>query len=654
MQFFFMRNYLEHVGAVFLRLLWLLLFYSIVRLVFYFQNSSYFDDLSLLELFRLFVVGIRFDIAAIVFTNIIFIVFLLPGSFKNKPITQRVFRIFFLIVNAIAISSNMLDVRLFDFIHKRTSFAIFGLLGTNKDVWLMIPRFIKDFWHIYLLELFLLFAFWKYMPSLKEERLIRQKFTASEWIKQWILFVMITGLMFIGGRGIRLKPVSIIDAANYAELKHVPLVLNTPFTIIKTIEHENLSPFHFFPDSQLVAMHNPIHQYTSDSDFIHKNIVIIILESFSKEYSGYLSGGETYTPILDSLLRLSYVFPNAFANGTQSYEALSSIVAGIPSLMDKPYSGSAYADNYFESLPNLIRKEGYHTSFFHGGNNGTMGFNNFAHAAGIEHYMGRSEYNNDKDYDGYWGIWDEPFLQYFARQLDKFPQPFFSAVYTLSSHHPYRVPGKYANLFAEGPLPIHKSVRYADYSLGRFFSTAKKMSWFKETLFIITADHAAQTIMDKNKNTFGIYSIPLAIFSESGDFYAGIDSTIAQQIDIMPTILHYLNYEKPFFGFGESLFDTTTIHRSITYMNGIYQLIQDNTILQFNGEKTINSESSDNLFDNNNEIDHEIEIVTDSIKLKQKEKYLAAFLQTYNYCLINNASSLKQYSTTLGKKHGLD
>jgi phosphoglycerol transferase MdoB-like AlkP superfamily enzyme len=373
------------------------------------------------------------------------------------------------------------------------------------------------------------------------------------------------------------------------------------------------------------------------------NVVIFILESFSKEYSCFLGGGKGYTHFLDSLLQQSLVFTNAFANGTQSYEAMPAIIAGIPSLMDEPYSGSNYADNLIESLPFLLRQEGYHTTFYHGGNNGTMGFSNFARVAGVEYYMGREEYNNDADFDGHWGIWDEPYLQYFAGQIDRFPQPFFTALFTLSSHHPYNVPEKYRNRFKEGSLPILKSIRYADYALGAFFKTAQHMPWYKNTLFVFTADHAAQAVERIYNSTTGMFAIPIAFFCPSDSTLTGSDSTIAQQIDIMPTVLDYLGYQKPFFAFGESLLNSASSHMALSFVNGIYQLVEGNYVMLFNG-KRVTSFYNRNNQDEKQGVDSPDSISNPDVQIvfRNMEANIRAIVQTYNQCLINNQTSLHQ------------
>jgi phosphoglycerol transferase MdoB-like AlkP superfamily enzyme len=637
-----MHNYFQHVWLFLKRLLWLLLFYSATRVFFFFLNTGYFSDISLWAFIKIFLAGIRFDIAAIVFSNAVFLLFLLPGRYKNIPAIQKVYLILFFAINGLMLLSNCIDAKFFSFINKRSTSSIFGLMGTNKDVWLLLPQFLKDYWYVALAWILLMVLFWRWMPRLKKENLVEEKTSITAGFAQVLVFGLIFGFMLLGARGTGVKPIGIIDAASYAELKDVPLVLNTPFSIMKTVENENIKAYHFFGKDSLEQVYKPIQQYNNHHAPRRLNVVIFILESFSKEYSAYLSGGEGYTPNLDSILRKSLVFPNAFANGTQSYEAMPAIIAGIPSLMDKPYSGSNYAGNVIESLPYLLKQEGYHSTFFHGGNNGTMGFSKFASVAGIEHYMGRNEYHNDADYDGHWGIWDEPFLQYFANQLNSYQQPFFSSVFTLSSHHPYEVPAKYKGRFQEGSLPILKSIRYADYALGQFFKTASRMPWYKNTLFVFSADHAAQAMERIYNSTTGRYSITLGFFCPSDTSLKGINPEVAQQIDIMPTVLDYLGYSKPFFSFGNSLFDNQARHRAIIFVNNIYQLVEGDYVMTFDGERVTS------FFDRNySPVDQQKNVILkpeEKGTYQQMETDLKAMIQTYNDCLINNRCYPGEYT----------
>src|SRR5690606_24927473 len=129
------------------------------------------------------------------------------------------------------------------------------------------------------------------------------------------------------------------------------------------------------------------------------NVVIIILESFGKEFIGFYSGEKTYTPFLDSLLGQSLTFTGGFANGKKSIEAVPSIFASIPSLQDNPYISSQYNSNRIIGLPELLKEHGYTSAFYHGATNGSMRFDSFAQFIGFDHYVGKKEYGNEAHSD---------------------------------------------------------------------------------------------------------------------------------------------------------------------------------------------------------------------------------------------------------------
>lgn len=185
------------------------------------------------------------------------------------------------------------------------------------------------------------------------------------------------------------------------------------------------------------------------------------------------------------------IFKNGFANGKLSMDALPSIVAGIPSLMTNSYISATYGTNTIQAYPSMLKGKSYHTSFFHGAFNGSQNFDKFAFIAGFDQYFGKNEYPHQGAEDGYWGIFDEEFMQFFCKKQTDFNQPFFSVLFSVSSHNPYPVPEKYRGKFPLGTAKIHESIGYADFALKQYFATAKKQDWFKNTLLVLTADHTS-------------------------------------------------------------------------------------------------------------------------------------------------------------------
>jgi phosphoglycerol transferase MdoB-like AlkP superfamily enzyme len=369
--------------------------------------------------------------------------------------------------------------------------------------------------------------------------------------------------------------------------------------------------------------------------------VLIIMESFSREFSAYLTDSTGYMPFLDSLMQQSLFFPHAFANGKKTIEALPAILASLPTLMETPFVSSPYSANTINSLPGQLRRHGYHSSFFHGGINGTMGFDDFTRLAGIERYYGRNEFGNDKYYDGYWGIFDDRFFQYFAGKLDTFAQPFFSCFFSLSSHHPYTIPEKYIDKFPEGRMPIHRSIAYADYSLMKFFESIREKSWYENTLFVITADHTAQSFHPYFQNRVGDYAVPILYYHPGNPGLKGIDYRLTQHIDIMPSILDYIDSETSFIAFGSSVFSEQKTAFVVNYLNQLYQFMEDQWILFHDGEKGTGlfNFKTDSLLQRNL-LDYR-DIEPEHIPLANLEKRLKSIIQQYNSRMVNNDLRIK-------------
>jgi phosphoglycerol transferase MdoB-like AlkP superfamily enzyme len=537
-----------------------------------------------------------------------------------------------------------IDFEYFRYTFKRTTadFIDYLFIGGGNDVFTLLPRYIIDFWYVAVIWILCITI----MVILYKKTKVKMVFLFKgfkHYSLSIILFFVFSFFTIVFARGgLQLRPISIITAGEYTSAQNIPVILNTPFAIINTWDNQRLDRKNYFTsEKELELIYNPVVQLKPSGSFKNNNVIVIILESFSKEHIGVLNKNfengnyKGYTPFIDSLIGESLVFVNAFANGKKSIEGIPAVVSGIPTLMNNSYVSSIYAGDNLNSIPSLLKNYGYTSSFYHGGSNGTMKFDDFTRMAGFDNYYGRNEYGNDADYDGEWGIFDEPFLQYFANNLNKTKQPFVSAIFTLSSHHPYRVPDKYKNVFSEGKLDIHKSIYYADFSLKRFFQTASKMPWFDSTLFVITADHTSHAYFDYYKNNIGQFEIPIIFYKHNSEL-KGIDSTFTQQIDILPSILDYLNYDGKFVAFGKSVFDKDSPHFSISYINNIYQLIIGEYVLQYDGEKTI---SLHNIKTDNMLIDN----LTDKNATKriELEGFVKAIIQNYNNRLIDNKLTVR-------------
>ena len=633
------------------RLFVVLVLFFLCRILFFLLNKSLFPGISFSGWLTILHGGWVFDIAAMFYFNALFILLmLLPFPARSNTVYQKVIKYVFFTTNGLAILLNCIDFIYYRFTLRRTTRSVFGEFSHENNMGKLAGRFVLDFWYVALIfVLLIVLMIWLYnRVSIRKPQIPEKKL--SFYLKAAIALPLAITLAVGGIRGdfkYSTRPITISNAGEYVSSPNeMYLVLNTPFCIVRTWNVKRLEEMHYYPEEEVGKIYSPIHYPKGDSTkpFQKKNVVIFILESWGKEsvgaYNKDLDNGtyQGFTPFLDSLMAVSKVYWNSFASGRKSIDAIPSLLAGIPNGQD-PFILTPYASDSLHGLPKILRDEGYNTSFFHGAPNGSMGFKALVNLLGVEHYYGKDEYNNDADFDGIWGIWDEPFFQFFEKTVNTFKQPFFSTIFSVSSHHPFKLPEQYKGKFRKGPLPVMECISYTDMALRKFFEKASQTDWFKNTVFVISADHATESYHPEYKNEWGDVAIPIVLYSPGDSSFHGLDSGIIQQTDIIPSLLSYMNYDKPFLAFGENVFNKNRINFSVSYTGG-YRWIEDDYLLFFDGIKTrsLYNYKKDRLF-KENLVDKNPEIVA------KLERNLKAFIQQYNNRLIRNQLTVRDSLT---------
>lgn len=611
-----------------LKALALVLLFTLCRLLFLVWNNDHFP----IVYFTDFLAGIWFDLVtvAIAFLPLIALE-LFPNKWRGSRPFQLVLVVAFQLIAFLTILINLIDVEYFRHSASRSNASLIKMLGFGQDFQQQLPSVFTDYWPLLIaLIAFMVLSFWLYQRINR----IPDDSRSQPWWKQVLIFPVIAFIFVLIGRGgFGLKPIAPPKAAAFTIDQNMQLVLNSAFTVIKSWGNEELKEKDYFEPEALKKIYDPIRQYQEPPILEQPNIVILLLESFSVEYIGSINDDSTtYTPFLDSLIGTSFVFNNCYANGKKSMDAMPSVISSIPKLMEVEYLASNYATNQIESLPKLLKKKGYESAFFHGATNGSMNFDVFADVSGFDHYFGRTEYDNDDDFDGTWGIFDEPFYEWSADQMNTFQKPFFSTIFSISSHPPYTIPSAYKNRFNTGPTEMHDAVQYADYALSRFFERVKQYDWYDHTLFVLVADHTPASGTPVYFKDMGNMHIPLAFFHPKNEFFNGTSEKIVSQIDIMPTIMHLTGYDAPFFAFGQSVFDEAPGF-SASYIGDKFLYFgtvnEEHYLLIFQEEKCLGIYELTDLLQSKNLKDET------SIRL-ELEKQLKALIQTYNHTLITN------------------
>ena len=595
-----MRSEKSAPGALLLNLLLLYIVYGITRLAFFLENYATYEHLVGADGWWSIVVGgLYFDTSAIAYTNALYVLLvLLPIPQKEGPLWQRICKWLFVVVNSLGLAMNLGDSVYFQYTARRTTIAFFSEFSGDEKLGSIVGYEFIQHWYLVLLFLVLAAVLWWCYVVPRVATVPRRRY----YLSQCVSLLIAAYAVFAGIRGGLWdnRPIK-ISTANQFIIKpnDASLILNTPFTMIRTIGHSSYhNPAYFTSNSELESIYSPLHTPVADSTSQKKNIVVIFLESFGREYVGSLNsevlpGYKGYTPFLDSLMQQAVSFRYTYANGRSSVDAMPSSLSGLPMFVES-FVAASHATNHLEGVASCLSQMGYQTAFFHGAPASSLGFQGFTRSTGFQQCFAQEDYEADSrtrgaaDSDNWWGIWDEPFLQYFRMKMSDMQEPFMTALFTLTSHHPFHIPEQYAKTFPEEELPIHKCIRYTDHALSRFFREAAKEPWFRNTLFIMTGDHTNMSNHAEYKSGINQFSTTIIVYDPSGQLKPGIREGIAQQTDIMPTILGYVGYNRPYVAFGSDLFHTPAADTwAVNYLDGVYQYCKGDYVLQFDGQQTI-------------------------------------------------------------------
>lgn len=601
------KHFLKEPGFIMaVNFMILIVIYMVMRWLFYYMNIQYFPDVTLGEMIKMSLGGLRFDISALCYINLLCVVLqFIPLKCRHTVKFQRIVKIVFLALNILGIIVNAADIVYFEFGGRRTTWTIFSEFGGESNLGKIFLNSITEYWLVWLLGIAMIAAvIFLYYNPIKKNR------NKEDYPPAKLYYPIHTGIFLLaillcfaglrGGLSLKMHPLRQDSAEIYCQRPiEAAIVLNTPFTMITTMHKKGYTTPHFFKPESLDGIFNPVRNTTARGGEMKKlNVVVFLMESFSREYTGYFNKErdngkyQGYTPFLDSLLSKSYCFEYSFANGARSVDCMPASFGGIPRYID-PYCYYIYSNNTLQALPQMLREEGYTTAFFHGAPNTTLGFKAFANSIGFEHYYGMDEYPNKDDFDGTWAIYDEPYLQYFADQtksIARSSKPFFLTVFTASSHEPFPIPDKYKSTFTRGEIPMHKSISYSDHAIKQYFEKVKNEPWFKNTIFVFTADHCGVAHRDDYNNDMGRFLIPIFFYTPGGQLPAKCDSTrLMQQTDITPSVLGLLNYQKPYFSFGKDVFDQSDNYVNYVFndRNGTSMYYLDELMIEYRDNKLI-------------------------------------------------------------------
>mgnify|MGYP003616022160 CR=1 FL=1 len=327
--------------------------------------------------------------------------------------------------------------------------------------------------------------------------------------------------------------------------------------------HNELDYFQFYPTlNQKIAEENFLKQFQpptlereiiSENPELKKNVVLISIESLSADFMEHYGNTQKITPFLDSLATKSLMFTNLYATGNRTVRGLEALTLCIPPTAGESIIKRENNKNKF-TTGSVFKSKGYDVKFLYGGYSYFDNMEDFYKGNGYD-IIDRNNFKTEEiSFANVWGVADEDMAKKAIQVMNqeaKSGKPFFNHWMTVSNHRPFTYP--------EGRIDIpgtaksrEGGVKYTDYSIKKFFELAKKQDWYKNTVFVIVADHCASSA-GKTELPMDKYRIPAMIFSEGFIQPQQFNLTMSQ-IDVMPTLLGLLNFNYKTKFLGQDVF----------------------------------------------------------------------------------------------------
>lgn len=587
-------------------LTWIALF-IFERLIFVIYFYSKIFPISIKEFILIFLYGLRMDASMAAYISALpLLFFIAQWTIPSFWVSTRVLKIYSLIIvflNALIAAVNV---------------NIYKEWGT-KIPYRAISTFIEYPYEAYisassspiiipLLIFSVVFSFGYFLLTFQNRPLFYPNRRPMVKVLQSIL---LCGVLFILIRsGLQTTPLnpSMAYFSSKPILNHA--AVNTEWNLLSDFLHSRNSktnPFERLNNEKAKELISPYINIPSNPLSILKhpnpNVVFIILESFTADLIESLGGESNITPNFESLINNGLLFNNIYASSDRTDKGIIAIMSAFPSQATNSIIKNV---NKLENLPGIgseLKNRGYHTSFFYGGESAFYNIRSYMLSHGIDDIIDLHNFPL-KNSMSKWGAYDHLVFEKQLSYLKNSEQPFFSTLLTLSNHEPFDLPTapkfgskSLANLF-------RSTAFYTDSVMHAYFKQAKKAEWYKNTLFIIIADHGHRLPKERwDINNPNRYKIPLLFYGEvlKDDFKGKKVEIIGNQTDLASTLLPQLGIDSKNFFWSRDLLDPYSAGFSFfTWNNGFGVITAEQSLSYDNVSEQINYLNNPNAQDSLN------------------------------------------------------
>ncbi|MCF0052022.1 sulfatase-like hydrolase/transferase [Dyadobacter sp. LJ53] len=404
----------------------------------------------------------------------------------------------------------------------------------------------------------LFFLVWKLLQTIIKRS--TSAFEKTGFIYTIPVFLILAASLIIPIRGgLQLAPMnesavffSEKSFANYA-------AVNVPWNYMSSLINASYSkknPFLYFDEKEADRMTQALYKADSTSQQLVKagkiNVVVIIWESFTSKVVGSLNGLKNVTPQFDRLAKEGLLFTNVYASGNRSDKGMVAILSGYPAQPTSSIIKIPKKTMSLPSLPKVFRQNGWHTSFYYGGETEFANMKSYFMQQDFDQIIDKNDFD-EEDMNSKWGAHDHIVLNRLMSDLDRQKQPFFSTLFTLSSHEPFEVPVKTAIPGNDAEHLFLNAHHYTDASIGEFIKVAKTKSWWNNTLVIIIADHG-HPLPETDKSKPAEFRIPMLWLGGALQMQSSRIDSLSSQTDLAATLLNQLHLPSGSFTWSNDIF----------------------------------------------------------------------------------------------------
>ena len=576
------------------------IFFEVARLFFLVATSKYAISVPGLLIVKSLWFGMRMDISAAAYITLPVCLFVIAGLFISAFRKKLIYIVFTGLVLFILLFVIMADSEMYKAWGSRIDYSALRYLSSPKEVWASIAHLPIVWLSLGFIAIYIL-IFWIFRKSISASVFLlsdnRLRFV------QVILLLIVTVAFIIPIRGgFQMTPINqssvYFSNSQYANIAAINATWNFMQSATKS-KYLRKNLYEYMKEEEadsivtsLYRSEGKTEQIINDSASEKPNVIVIIWESFTEKALAKKIQGTPAIQYFPALINEGIYFSNCYASGDRTDKGISAVLSGYPALPKESIVNYSNKTAKLSSLGNLFSENGYHTSFYYGGESEFMNIRAYLQAQKFQRMISKDDFD-EKDMNSKWGAHDGIVMKKMLSDLSQLPQPFFSTWLTLSSHEPFETPVKSVFNGNDKETKFLNSLHYTDSIVYTFINELKKLPSWQNTVVIISADHGHYLpVTGKRADD---YKIPV-LWLGGAITKRAIIPDVVSQLDIAGNLAHQLHFPDNPFRFSKNIFDSTSRHWAFFTFNDGMGFITDTSRLLFDnaGKKTVFAEGKSN------------------------------------------------------------